>query len=182
MSVTPNDADRPIIVTATLGPNDFAWADALRKKHFPPDRNVLAAHLTLFHHLPANCAAELFPLLADATDRPAPAAQLAGILDLGGGTAFLVESAELTSIRAAIAQAFAGRLTRQDEQLKRFHITVQNKVDSSTAQALQATLSQEFRPRPLELIGLSAWRYLGGPWTLLQEFPFRNPSPATEVH
>ncbi|RZL99804.1 MAG: 2'-5' RNA ligase family protein, partial [Sphingomonas sp.] len=41
----------PIIVTAVFGAEDFAWADGLRRAHFPPDRNIVPAHLTLFHHL-----------------------------------------------------------------------------------------------------------------------------------
>ena len=42
----------PLIVTAELGPADFAWLDAQRRAHFPPERNQLAAHLTMFHALP----------------------------------------------------------------------------------------------------------------------------------
>jgi len=39
----------PLIVTAELAPEDFAWLDALRRHHFPPERNQLRAHLTMFH-------------------------------------------------------------------------------------------------------------------------------------
>ena len=37
----------PLIVSALLGGADFAWLDLLRRAHFPPERNVLAAHLAI---------------------------------------------------------------------------------------------------------------------------------------
>ena len=54
----------PIIVTARFGRVDQAWFDALRQRHFPPERNHLAAHLTMFHHLPPSVAPELKQRLA----------------------------------------------------------------------------------------------------------------------
>ncbi|MGK3899645.1 hypothetical protein ABI062_15425, partial [Enterococcus faecium] len=56
----------PIIVSALFGDRDFAWLDGLRRAHFPPERNVLPAHLTLFHHLPPSVEHELRALLAQA--------------------------------------------------------------------------------------------------------------------
>jgi hypothetical protein len=43
--------DRSFILTAELDPASFAWLDWLRREHFPPERNLLPAHLTLFHRL-----------------------------------------------------------------------------------------------------------------------------------
>ena len=31
--------NKPIIMTAQMGPADFAWADSMRRRHFPPERN-----------------------------------------------------------------------------------------------------------------------------------------------
>src|SRR3546814_13176233 len=42
----------PIIATATMGAADQRFFDALRTAHFPPERNHLAAHITLFPQLP----------------------------------------------------------------------------------------------------------------------------------
>ena len=39
------------ILTAELDPDSFEWLDGLRRQHFPPERNLLSAHLTLFHRL-----------------------------------------------------------------------------------------------------------------------------------
>ena len=42
----------PLIVTALLDEQAQEWFDRLRRNHFPPARNHLDAHLTLFHRLP----------------------------------------------------------------------------------------------------------------------------------
>ena len=49
----------PIIVTALFGRQDTAFFDAMRREHFPPERNQLDSHLTLFHHLPPSGLDEL---------------------------------------------------------------------------------------------------------------------------
>ena len=46
--------DRPLVLTAALDDETFDWLDGLRRRHFPPERNHLAAHLTLFHALPVD--------------------------------------------------------------------------------------------------------------------------------
>ncbi len=162
----------PIIVTALLGREDFAWADALRRAHFPPERNLLRAHLTLFHHLPPSAAREVSDVLCKECLAPAPAARLASLISLGGGVAYRVDSEGLDAIRARIADRFAPLLSPQDRQGWRAHITVQNKVDPSVARALLGALSADFRPRPLEVAGLAAWWYRGGPWDALGAWGF----------
>ena len=39
----------PLIICADFAPADFAYLDALRRAHFPPERNILPAHLTMLH-------------------------------------------------------------------------------------------------------------------------------------
>ncbi|UVO53286.1 2'-5' RNA ligase family protein [Sphingomonas sp. SUN039] len=151
-------------MTALLGREDFAWADALRRAHFPPERNFLRAHVTLFHHLPPSVTRELCDLLKDETRAPAPAARLASVVSLGRGVAYRIDSPDLTAVRARIADRFAAVLTPQDSAGWRPHITVQNKVAADVARALLATLSAGFAPRPLSIGGLAVWRYRGGPW------------------
>jgi hypothetical protein len=132
------------------------------------------AHLTLFHHLPPSLETELVGRLAAATAGPAPAAAIVGILDLGGGTAFRVESRGLAAIRAELADAFHGLLTPQDQAGWRPHVTIQNKVAAKEAGELRERLRATFAPRPLAIKGLAAWRYLGGPWEAIREWRFRG--------
>ena len=170
----PDRGNAPLIVTALMGAADFAWADGLRRAHFPPERNHIPAHITLFHHLPPARRDELARRLAHHSAGAAPAARLSRLLFLGRGVAFGVDSPGLSAIRADLADWFADDLTPQDRAVPRLHITVQNKVAPDAARALHATLSAAFAPRPLTIAGLALWAYLGGPWALLDRFAFRG--------
>jgi hypothetical protein len=167
-------ASAPLIVTALFGPGDDGWLQEMRRKHFPPERNQVPAHLTLFHHLAPSAEAALLRRLAIYAATPAPRAETAGIIDLGAGTAYRVLSEELEDIRADLAEAMHGLLTPQDQAPWRPHITIQNKVEPREAKQLQQQLRTTFQPRPLALRGLAAWRYLGGPWELVRKFTFRG--------
>ena len=164
----------PIIVSALFGDEDFAWLDAQRRQYFPPERNFITAHLTLFHHLPPSTAAELKQrLTAETRGIAAPAARLAGVMSLGRGTAYRVEAPELAAIRARLADAFAPLLTPQDAAGWRPHVTIQNKVAPEEARALHAALAAGFTLRPLRIKGLASWWYRGGPWEPLSRHMFR---------
>jgi hypothetical protein len=132
---------------------------------------VLRAHLTLFHHLPPSIEGELLSRLREETKAPAPRAEIAEPYSLGNGVAYRVRSPELAAVRDRLADAFTGLLTPQDQAGWRPHVTIQNKVAPAEARALLATLSA-FRPRPLAISGLAAWRYLGGPWAPIKAFHF----------
>ena len=165
----------PIIITAEMGKADQAWANGLRAMHFPPERNFLDAHITLFHHLPPNHLAEIKSRLAAlAGECPPPVAHLTEVMMLGRGIAYRVESPELLSIRDELADEFRGLLIPQDQARPRLHITVQNKVEPATAKTLHAELSATFRPRPLAISGLAAHYYRGGPWEHIATWKFRG--------
>lgn len=161
-----------LIVTAELAPADFAWLDALRCRHYPPDRNRLPAHLTMFHALPPSIEGEARQRLAIAAQAKAPRVTIAGLMDLGGGVAFRIVSNDLDRIRDDLADAFHGALGAQDEGGWRPHVTIQNKVSVREGRTLLERLEPEFRPRPLHVRGLGLHRYLGGPWERLQVWPF----------
>ena len=134
----------------------------------------MPAHLTLFHHLPPSVERELGQRLAAYAAAPPPKARIAGVIDLGAGTAFRVESEELEDIRHDLAAAFRGMLTPQDQAPWRPHITIQNKVEPREARRLQERLRATFQPRPLSLKGVASWRYLGGPWEPIRSHVFRG--------
>jgi 2'-5' RNA ligase superfamily len=162
----------PIIVTALIGEPDFTWLDDLRRKHFPPERNHLRAHLTMFYHLPPSCQDELKQLLRDEARGNDPSTRLPGLINLGSGVAFRVDSPDLEDIRARIAARFAPMLMPQDRNPWRAHITVQNKVKAHEASALLDQLATDFKPKPLKLTGLAAWLYRGGPWEPMASYAF----------
>ena len=63
-------------------------------------------------------------------------------------------------------------LTPQDKAGWRPHITIQNKVAPEQARQLQAKLAASWTPFEALGEGLLLWRYLGGPWELVEEFRF----------
>jgi hypothetical protein len=164
----------PLIITAELGARDFAWLEDLRARHYPPERNRVPAHLTMFHALPPSAESEVRSALARHATEPPPAASIEGLMDLGGGVAFRVVSQALDRIRADLAKAFHGLLSAQDSGGWRPHITVQNKVPPKIARMLLEELKPAFRARPLAIAGLALHRYLGGPWEQLGRYAFRG--------
>ena len=161
-------------MTAELGSADLATLDALRRTHFPPARNRLRAHLTLFHHLPPSVANELKTCLAaEARARP-PRATIARIRNLGQGTAFGIESADLERIRSRLADRFRTLLTPQDAAGWHPHVTIQNKVSADEARSLQRALAADFQPRPLAITGLASWLYRDGDWEGFSRHAFRG--------
>ncbi|OHC96051.1 MAG: hypothetical protein A3H25_10055 [Sphingomonadales bacterium RIFCSPLOWO2_12_FULL_63_15] len=157
-----------------MGAADFAWADGLRRAHFPPERNVLSAHITLFHHLPPSVLGEVGDRLKALCRGRAPAARLSEVMMLGRGVAYRIDSPELAAMRDELAEAFTGLLTPQDQARPRLHVTVQNKVAPAQAKALAAQLRADFVPRPFAIAGLAAWHYRGGPWELAMKASFRG--------
>lgn len=179
------DPGEPLIVTLALDEDSFRHLDALRQRHFPPERNWLNAHLTLFHRLPAG---QLEPIRAslDAAARVTPciALEFPAPLFLGRGVAVTVQAPALCALRAQLAGQFAPWLTPQDRQGFRPHVTVQNKVAPSDARLLHERLRASWQPRVGEGRGLQLWRYRGGPWTALAEFAFAPSGvrPGTAPH
>jgi len=163
-----------LIITAEIAPEDLAWLDALRRAHFPPERNQLPAHLTMFHALPPSAEAEVRRRLARLTVEAPPRASIEGLMDLGGGVAFRIVSPQLDAMRDELASHFHGLLTAQDSAGWRPHVTIQNKVSPKEARALLTRLEREFRPVTLRISGLSLHRYLGGPWERLETYSFRG--------
>ena len=168
-------ARAPLIVTAELPTALQARAEALRRAHYPPDRNHVAAHVTLLRALPPFVEDEARRLLSTlVAELPPPPAAITGIIDLGSGTALAIESPALREVRAMISAHFHGLLTLQDEGEPRLHVTLQNKVPRAEAKALQAALGPAIRTERFAFAGLALHRYLGGPWEAAGHWSFRG--------
>jgi hypothetical protein len=163
-----------LIVTAEIAQGDFSWLEHLRRSHYPPERNQVPAHLTIFHALPPSAEREARSRLALLSNAKRPRATIEGLMDLGGGVAYRIVSPELDRIRDELADALHGLLGAQDNTGWRPHITIQNKVPPKVARALIASLERDFAQRPLAIAGLALYRYLGGPWERVALYPFRG--------
>ena len=164
---------RPLVVSLLLGEEAQARFDRLREEHFPPERNHLRAHVTLFHALPGEHVDAVRADLVAAADREAFDVAVTGLRFLGRGVAYTLESAELGTVRTGLAAAWGPWLTPQDRQRHAPHVTVQNKVQPAAARALHDRLLAGFMPYRVRARGLGLWRYLGGPWEPVAELPFR---------
>lgn len=179
MQVSPRSS-APLIVTAQLPATLQSWANGLRKAHFPPERNYLDAHVTLLHALPYHVLDEAKALLSRMAAQHGPVkARLADVMDLGTGTAFVIDSPDMMGLRNDIADHFHGLLTLQDDQVPRLHVTVQNKVLRKDAIALQKIFQSGFVPRSFNFAGLALHHYLSGPWNDAGRWSFRG---ATQGH
>jgi hypothetical protein len=163
-----------LILTAKLGRDDFAWLEGLRRAHYPPERNQVPAHLTIFRALPPSAESEIRARASELAREKAPQAMVAGLMDLGGGVAFRVVSLGLDQIHDDLALDLHGLLGAQDSGGWRPHITIQNKVAPKVAWALIAELERHSQPRPLAISGLGLHRYLDGPWQDLASWSFRG--------
>lgn len=165
----------PFIVTAELPADILSWADGLRRAHFPPERNWLKAHVTLFHAFAPSLCDELHGVLARmVAEHPAPPAKIDGLMNLGRGTALAVQSPEMLAIRQEIADHFHGALTRQDSHKPRLHITIQNKVAPDAARALQAQLGPGLVTRSFRFTGLGLHIYRNPHWETVRTWNFRG--------
>jgi hypothetical protein len=170
---------QPFILTAELPGDIFAWADGLRRAHFPPERNHLAAHVTLFHAFAPSLREELRGMAAGLTaEFAAPEAVIDGLMNLGGGTAIRLRSPSMTALRERIAERFHDALTAQDRGGKVLHITVQNKVTPQAARALQAELAPRLPQRRFAFTGLGLHIYRGPHWDAAGTWSFRGRSCA----
>lgn len=165
----------PFIVTAELPADVFAWADGLRRAHFPPERNHLKAHVTLFHAFAPSLREELRSVLARLSGEfSAPPARIDGLMNLGKGTALAITSPGMLAVRRVIADHFHGALTAQDQHTPRLHITVQNKVAPAQARALQAELGPVLKSRHFAFTGLGLHLYCNPHWEELGIWKFRG--------
>jgi len=165
--------DAPLILTLRFDAASFVRFDAERRRYFPPARNLIPAHLTLFHHLPGRLLAQIAHHLASAAagQMEFPLA-VTGLRFLGGGTAYAIESPALLALRAELAALWENDLTRQDAQGFRPHVTIQNKCPAPEARRLFESLSADFEPFEATATGLLLWHYRGGPWEAAGEYPF----------
>jgi 2'-5' RNA ligase len=166
----------PLVLTLLLDPASQERFDALRRAHFPPERNHLQAHVTLFHALPGDREHDVRGDLEASAQRPAYDVQVVRVRSLGRGVAYDLRSPELSAQRAELARRWAPWLTPQDARPHAAHVTVQNKVAPDRARALLGELEAGFAPSAVRATGLALWRYLGGPWEPLADYRF-SPAP-----
>lgn len=166
--------DRPLIMTAKLDAASFEFFDGLRRRHFPPERNFLSAHVTMFHNLPGERLADFEKDLENiAAVNSEINLDFSSVRFLGRGTAIEIDAPELITLRADLAHQWQQYLMPQDRQKFKPHITIQNKTEPNAAKNLYENTRAGWQKRTGSATGLQLWNYLGGPWQLAKEFEFK---------
>jgi 2'-5' RNA ligase len=128
--------------------------------------------VTLFHALPGEWHDAVVSDLVEIAARPAFDVLVSGVMPLGRGAAYRLESGELAAVHVSLRARWEVALTPQDRQPYRPHVTVQNKVTPEEARATVTALRAGFTPYPVRAVGLGLWRYEGGPWAPLGRYLF----------
>ena len=172
------DHARPLIVTLATDAATQDSLNALRKAHFPKERSYLDAHVTLFHALPGDdehavresltslCAHwQPFPLEWGAPSRHGRVVLVNLVAGLG----------PLAACHTALRRRWLPRLSNQDKQGFKAHVTILNKTDEEHARRVFDELTKRLpHARQGEAVGLDLWRYMGGPWEHLERFKFEG--------
>lgn len=171
---------RPFLVTLGLDVETFARLDRLRNHYFHAARNVVPAHVSLFHKLPPDEGESVAAALGEvaASSGPIPV-RLGALKFTGGGVMAGVESPGLSAVHRELSRRFDRWLTPQDRQPYRPHVTIMNKAER--AEASRAFEELRIGWSPWDGVGesLLLWEYLGGPWRAAAAYRFVGGSGRT---
>lgn len=160
-----------LILTLGFDSRSFAWFEQARQAYFPPGRNFIPAHLTLFQQLPDAERGQIGGACAALARRTAPLPFTAArLLDFGGGTGVALEMPGYVPLLTALRERWEPMLARQDRQARRPHVTVQNKVPRSVALIDRERIAERFTPFEGVADRLLLWHYRGGPWEALARY------------
>ncbi len=167
--INPNST---VLVTLSLDPESQNFFQRLRDQYFPPDRNIVPAHVTLFHKLPESSGEKIKADIQTVVQRPAFDLHVTSIMNTGSGVSYKLESPEFCDLHKQLRNQWLQWLTPQDRQGFRPHIVVQNKVSVETAKRTYEVLQGQFQTFTARSADIILWRYLGGPWEELESFRF----------
>ncbi|GAB4378561.1 MAG: 2'-5' RNA ligase family protein [Elainellaceae cyanobacterium] len=163
----------PLILTLKLDQQTFEQVNKLRQQYYPPGRNIVPAHITLFHALPGDQKGAIEQRLQMVCSQmPKISLHLSTLRFLGRGTAIEVSAPELVKLQQTLAETWHDWLKAQDRQAYRPHITIQNKVAAAEARQGYEHLMNRWQPWNGYGEGLLLWYYRQGPWEFVQEFSF----------
>ena len=164
----------PLVLTLEMDGESFAAFDELRRRHYASERNLVPAHLTLFHRLPGDRSREIKALLKQTATSQRPIAIPAGEPKATErGVAIFFHSPQLNALRDDLARDWWPWLTDQDQAGFRPHVTVQTTLSDAEARQTVQLIRTSFRRPRVKGIGLHLWRYREGPWEHEQLFRFR---------
>lgn len=166
-------ASQPFILTLEMDGEAFAALDALRRRFYAPERNLVPAHVTLFHRLPGERTREIKALLAQVASAQKPIDIPAGeVKAMERGVAIFLHSPQLSALREELAHEWWPWIGEPDKSRLQPHVTIQTTLDEAEARRTRQAIAATFRPPRIRGIGLHLWRYRDGPWESERHFRF----------
>lgn len=162
------------ILTLSLNPELQNELNLWRARYFPPERNFLDAHVTLFHALPEIEWARFNADVEQVTRKtPRFKVRVAEPYSLGRGVGVKVEAKDIGVIHQRLQNLWQDFLRPQDLQKRRAHCTLQNKVEPAHARASRAEIGAAWTNLEGEARALDLWEYLNGPWRFCARYDLR---------
>jgi len=169
------DIAPPLILTLKLDAESFAAFDDLRREHFPPERNFLRAHVTLFHALPGEHESSIRETLYRVcVQTEAMKTAFPKLRFMGRGVAVELDCPPLIKLKNNLTKHWHAWLSAQDRQGFRPHVTIQNKVAPEEARSLYNHLAGNWQPLEGRGEGLMLWYYMGRNWKHAADFAFEH--------
>lgn len=171
-NLTPGDA--PFVLTLEMDGEAFAALDALRRRYYAPERNLVPAHTTLFYALPSERGREIKAFLAQVVSVQKPIEIARGeVKAMEHGVAIFLHSPQLAALRQELAREWWPWLGERDKAGFRPHLTIQTTLDEAEAFRTRQAIAKTFRLPRIKGVGLHLWRYRDGPWESERVFRFR---------
>lgn len=162
-----------LVLTLEMDGESFSALDALRRRYYAPERNMVPAHITLFHRLPADRSREIKALLTKVASAQRPIEIPPGEPKaLERGVAILLHSPQLKALRDVLAREWSPWLDEQDHAGFRPHVTIQTTESEAEARSTMRAL-RAIRLPSIRGVGLHLWCYRDGPWEHETLFRFR---------
>lgn len=163
-----------LVLTLEMDGESFAQLDALRREHYPPERNRVPAHVTLFAQLPVAHGREIKALLTQvaAAEEPFDIA-IAGVKAMERGVAVALYAPQLHQLREELLDEWWHWLDERELTLFQPHVTIQNNVSEAEAGRTQKSVAAALRLRRIRGVGLHLWRFVDGHWKSERLFRFR---------
>jgi 2'-5' RNA ligase len=166
-------ASAPFVLTLEMDGEAFAALDALRHRHYAPERNMVPAHVTLFRRLPGERSREIKAFLAQTVSTQKPIDIPPGEVRASErGVAVFLHSPQLAALREELAREWQPWLAEEDRSGFRPHITIQSNVSDAEAHRTRQAIAATFRVPRIRGTGLHLWRYRDGPWESERLFRF----------
>ncbi|WWC95617.1 hypothetical protein V866_002482 [Kwoniella sp. B9012] len=194
----PIQFQSPIILTLRLDKATHKLLTDLRSKYFPPHRNFLTAHVTLFHAIPAHRLNELddqlnsicssrtgWDVFFGEPEKMGNRGVYLIVRERPSSTVERIHQQLLTDLKRGI-KGDKDKLTNQDLQtMRKPHVTILNKasneeqVDTCLKEVKEffdglKTDGRKEGQHKGRAVGFELWEYLGGPWKSIKQYSFKG--------